>query len=218
MPTGKFVSYVRVSTIRQGQSGLGLDAQRKAISDYLNGGSWELLGEYVEIESGKNNDRQELQQALQLCRMTGATLIIAKLDRLSRNLHFISSLQQSNIEFLACDMPTANRFTVHILAAVAQHEREMISARTKAALQAAKARGTVLGTPGNLTSDGVRRGCRNSAIFRKKKAYEFAAQLASVIQEFQIRGLRLQQKNLTQEIFSPRPAKPTDGLLQRCVM
>lgn len=189
----KAVAYKRVSTSRQGQSGLGLDAQQKAIGDYLGRGGWELLGEFIEVESGKLNDRQELQKALHLCRMTGAVLIIAKLDRLSRDLHFISSLQKSNIEFLACDMPTANRFTVHILAAVAQHEREMISDRTKKALQAAKARGTVLGTPGNLTFDGGMKGCRNSAISRKQKAYEFAVQLAPVIHDFQQKGLRFKQ-------------------------
>lgn len=191
MPNGKFVSYMRVSTVRQGVSGLGLDAQKKAIADYLNGGSWELLAEFVEIESGKNDTRQELQKALRLCLMTGATLIIAKLDRLSRNLHFISSIQKSNIEFVACDMPAANKFTVHILAAVAEHEREMISQRTKAALQAAKMRGTKLGNHSNLSEEALRIGRKLGVLARQRKADNFALQIAPIICEFQGQGLTL---------------------------
>jgi len=133
MAKGKFIGYIRVSTDKQGKSGLGLEAQRKAIMDYLNGGSWELIAEYVEIESGKIDERVELQKALKHCNMTGATLVIAKLDRLSRDSHFIGSVMKSGIEFIACDMPAANKFTIHILAAVAEHEREMISTRTRAA-------------------------------------------------------------------------------------
>ena len=147
MARGKFIGYLRVSTEKQGQSGLGLDAQRKAIEDYLNGGRWELLAEYVEIESGKRSDRPELAKALAHSKATGATLVIAKLDRLSRNVAFISNLMESGVEFVAADMPMANRLTVHVLAAVAEHEREMISQRTSAALAAAKARGAKLGNP-----------------------------------------------------------------------
>ena len=147
MARGKFIGYLRVSTEKQGQSGLGLDAQRKAIEDYLNGGKWELLAEYVEIESGKRSDRPELAKALAHSKATGATLVIAKLDRLSRNVAFISNLMESGVEFVAADMPMANRLTVHVLAAVAEHEREMISQRTSAALAAAKARGAKLGNP-----------------------------------------------------------------------
>jgi DNA invertase Pin-like site-specific DNA recombinase len=147
MARGKFVGYLRVSTEKQGQSGLGLEAQRKAIEDYLNGGRWELLAEYVEIESGKRSDRPELAAALAHSKTTGATLVIAKLDRLSRNVAFISNLMESGVEFVAADMPMANRLTVHVLAAVAEHEREMISQRTTAALAAAKARGVKLGNP-----------------------------------------------------------------------
>ena len=137
---GRFVAYHRVSTERQGKSGLGLDAQRKAILDYLNGGAWELSAEFVEVESGKHSDRPQLVAALEACRKQKAKLVIAKLDRLSRNLAFIATLMESGVEFVAVDNPHANKLTVHILAAVAQHEREMISERTKAALQAAKAR------------------------------------------------------------------------------
>src|SRR5919205_517927 len=145
MATGTFVSYLRVSTARQGRSGLGLEAQRQAVTDFLNGGNWHLAAEVVEVESGKRNDRPKLAEALRLCRLHGAVLIIAKLDRLARNVAFISNLMESRVEFTAVDFPQANRLTVHILAAVAEHEREMISQRTKAALAAAKARGTQLG-------------------------------------------------------------------------
>jgi DNA invertase Pin-like site-specific DNA recombinase len=147
MARGKFIGYLRVSTEKQGLSGLGIEAQRKAIEDYLNGGRWELLAEYVEIESGKRSDRPELARALAHSKATGATLVIAKLDRLSRNVAFISNLMESGVEFVAADMPMANRLTVHVLAAVAEHEREMISQRTIAALAAAKARGVKLGNP-----------------------------------------------------------------------
>jgi DNA invertase Pin-like site-specific DNA recombinase len=147
MATGKFVSYLRVSTDKQGHSGLGIEAQRKAVDDYLNGGNWQLLQEYVEVESGKRSDRPQLTAALAYAKATGATVVIAKLDRLARNVAFISNLMESGVEFVAADMPMANRLTVHVLAAVAEHEREMISQRTKAALAATKARGTKLGNP-----------------------------------------------------------------------
>jgi DNA invertase Pin-like site-specific DNA recombinase len=145
MPNGRFVSYLRVSTTQQGVSGLGLEAQRAAVAGYLNGGDWKLLKEVVEVESGKRTDRTELAAALRLCRQQKAVLIIAKLDRLARNVHFISGLMESGVEFVAVDMPEANRFVVHIMAAVAEQEAEAISKRTKAALAAAKERGTKLG-------------------------------------------------------------------------
>ena len=122
MAYGKFVSYLRVSTARQGISGLGLEAQREAVASYLNGGRWSLVQEVVEVESGKRNDRPAIAEALRLCRLHRATLIIAKLDRLARNVHFISSLMEFGVEFIAADFPQANRLTVHILAAVAEHE------------------------------------------------------------------------------------------------
>lgn len=145
---GRFVAYYRVSTDRQGRSGLGLDAQRKAVSDYLNGGDWQLVGQFTEVETGKKNERPELDRALALCRKQKAKLVIAKLDRLSRNLAFIAALMDAGVEFIAVDNPHANKLTLHILAAVAQHEREMIADRTKAALRAAKARGVKLGRHG----------------------------------------------------------------------
>ena len=154
MAIGRFVAYYRVSTDRQGKSGLGLEAQREAVQSYLNGGSWTLAAEVTEVESGKRNDRPELDRALGLCRLYGATLVVAKLDRLARNVAFISKLMESGVDFVAVDFPQANRLTVHILAAVAKHEAAMISQRTKAALAAAKARGVKLGNPANLRATG----------------------------------------------------------------
>ena len=147
MTHGKFVAYYRVSTDRQGRSGLGLEAQQRAVSEYLHGGPWELVGEYTEVESGKRSDRPELAAALAACKKRKATLIIAKLDRLARNVHFISGLMDSAVEFVAVDFPQATRLTIHILAAVAEHERDMISQRTKAALASKRARGFTLGSP-----------------------------------------------------------------------
>ncbi len=137
---GKFVAYYRVSTAKQGASGLGLEAQKAAVRQYLNGGSWDLVGEFEEVESGKRADRPALARALERCELTGATLLIAKLDRLSRNSSFLNNLMEHGTKFVACDMPNANNLTVRILAAVAQEEREAISARTKAALGTIKAR------------------------------------------------------------------------------
>lgn len=145
MASGRFVSYLRVSTQKQGCSGLGLEAQREAVAQYLNGGSWQLAAEFVEVESGRKSSRPQLAAALAMCRLTGATLIIAELDRLARNVHFLLGLPKSCADFVAVDMPTANRLTVGIMALVAEEEASAISARTKAALAAAKARGTELG-------------------------------------------------------------------------
>src|SRR6202047_80805 len=135
----RYVAYYRVSTDRQGRSGLGLDAQQKAVQDYLNGGDWSLVAELTEVETGKRSDRPELAKALALCRKHKGKLVIAKLDRLSRNLAFIATMMDSGVEFVAVDNPHANKLTLHIFAAVGQHEREMIAERTKAALQAAAA-------------------------------------------------------------------------------
>lgn len=140
-----YVAYCRVSTDKQGRSGLGLEAQQAAIQSHLRPGDTLLQPPYVEVESGKRADRPQLQAAIERCRRTGATLLIAKLDRLARNVAFISNLMEGGVEFEAVDFPKANRLTVHILAAVAEHEAKMISERTKAALAAAKRRGTKLG-------------------------------------------------------------------------
>src|SRR5580693_783048 len=145
---GKFVSYLRVSTKRQGESGLGLEAQRAAVEAFLNGGRWKLVEELVEVESGKHDhNRPALHKALEACKVYGATLVIAKLDRLSRDAHFLLGLQKAGVKFVAADMPEANEMVVGIMALVAQAERRTISARTKAALAAAKARGVKLGGP-----------------------------------------------------------------------
>ena len=143
--TGKFISYLRVSTQRQGKSGLGMEAQREAVAGYLNGGKWTLIQEVVEVESGKRSDRPELARALSLCRLHRATLLVAKLDRLARNVAFISALMEAGVKFVAVDLPAANELTVHIMAAMAEYEAKAISARTRVALAAAKARGTQLG-------------------------------------------------------------------------
>ena len=176
MAVGKHVAYYRVSTAKQGRSGLGLDAQRKAVADYLNGGSWELIGEFVEVESGKIDQRPQLEQALSMCELTGATLVVAKLDRLSRNVAFLAALQDSDARFIAADMPEANELTIHIMAAVAQAERKAISRRTKEALAAAKARGVKLGgNRGNL--DDLRKGPAVSAAVRSRASGERAAKV-----------------------------------------
>lgn len=144
-----FVSYLRVSTAKQGRSGLGLEAQKEAVNAHICHERGDLLAEYVEVESGKKGaeDRPQLAKALEHCRLTGATLIIAKLDRLSRDAHFLLGLQRSSICFICADMPQANELTVGIMALVAEEERKAISRRTKEALAAAKARGVKLGCP-----------------------------------------------------------------------
>jgi DNA invertase Pin-like site-specific DNA recombinase len=146
-----YIAYFRVSTTRQGESGLGLEAQRESVRRFLasqHAGAEQSVGEFTEVESGKRStNRPQLQAALTECRKLKATLVIAKLDRLARNVHFISGLMEAGIEFVAVDMPQANKLTVHIMAAMAEFEAKAISERTKAALAALKARGTQLGNP-----------------------------------------------------------------------
>ncbi len=150
MANGKAVAYYRVSTAKQGQSGLGLEAQTAAVAAYLKANSLELVAGLTEIESGKVNDRPKLAEAVALAKRNKAVLVIAKLDRLARSVCTIANLLEAGIEFVAADMPFANRLTIHLLAAVAEHEAAMVSTRTKAALAAAKARGMVLGNRTNL--------------------------------------------------------------------
>ena len=146
----RFVAYLRVSTARQGVSGLGLEAQSAAVGQYVAAVSGEVVAEFVEVESGRKSDeaRPELARALAECKRTGARLLVAKLDRLARNVHFVSGLMQSKVKFVACDLPEANDLTIHIMAAFAEHEAKRIGERTKAALAVAKAKGTVLGATG----------------------------------------------------------------------
>ncbi|QIJ76506.1 recombinase family protein [Methylobacterium sp. NI91] len=179
MMAGAYVSYLRVSTDRQGRSGLGLEAQRRAVTDYLDGGRWTLISELVEIESGARNDRPRLAEALALCRLHGATLLITKLDRLSRDAHFLLGLQKAGVRFVAADMPEANEMVVGIMAVVAQAERKMISARTRAALAAVKARGKTLGNPANLANQAA--GRERSAAVRIEAADRRAADLAPIV-------------------------------------
>ena len=149
--TKLFIAYYRVSTERQGQSGLGLEAQREAVARYLsavNAGDDQPVAVYTEIESGKrSHNRPQLLAAIEHCRRIKATLVIAKLDRLARNVHFISGLMESKVAFVAADMPDANKLTVHVMAAMAEWEAAAISTRTRQALAAAKANGTELGNP-----------------------------------------------------------------------
>lgn len=192
MTVGKYVAYYRVSTVKQGASGLGLEAQQASVRSFLNG--MQPIEEVIEVESGKHNDRPKLAHALALCRIHNATLIIAKLDRLARNVAFISNLMESGVEFTAVDFPQANRLTVHILAAVAEHEAVMISQRTKAALAACKARGVVLGgdRAGVLASNAVK-GAKASAIKRQEKAGKRASDLLPVIRAIQSEAASLRQ-------------------------
>ncbi len=188
MAIGKYISYLRVSTPKQGRSGLGLEAQRKAVADYLNGGRWKLIEEVQEIESGKRNDRPELARALALCRIHKATLVIAKLDRLARNVAFISNLMDAGVEFVAVDLPQANKLTVHIMSAMAEYEADAISTRTKAALAAAKARGVKLGgNRGKIASQAVT-GAKASALVRLAKVRKRNADLLPFIQAAREKG------------------------------
>ena len=187
--THRFVAYERVSTARQGASGLGLEAQRKAIDDFAASRGATLLGRFTEVESGRKADRPELAKALDLARLTGSTLLIAKLDRLSRNAAFLLTLRDSGVSFLACDMPEANDLTVGIMALVAEAEREAISRRTKEALAAAKARGVKLGNPNGAAA--LRRAGEGGEALREtvaRNADDFAADLAPVNAEIRSGG------------------------------
>ena len=187
--TGKFVAYYRVRTGKQRISGVGLEAQRDAVADYLNGGRWTLLEEYTEVEPGKNSDRPQLALALALCRLHKATLIVAKLDRLARNLHFLSGLMESGVDFIACDIPTANHLTIHVLAAVAEAEAHAISERTKAALKAAKARGVMLGgDPRNLTAKVRAKAHKRSIEVRQRAARKRVQDLGPIIKSIREAG------------------------------
>jgi DNA invertase Pin-like site-specific DNA recombinase len=177
---GRFVTYYRVSTDKQGRSGLGLEAQQAAVRNYLDGATWELVGEFTEVESGRKSERPELARALALCKKRKATLVIARLDRLARNVHFISGLMEAKVKFVACDMPEATPFMLHIYAAVAQEEARAISARTKAALAAAKQRGVRLGATG-----------AERAKRFKAEAKARAIELAPILSDLKKQGLSL---------------------------
>ena len=187
MAEGKWISYQRVSTQRQGKSGRGLAAPRASVADFLNGGNWTLIKEFVEVESGKKADRPELAKAVQACRAHGAKLVIAKLDRLSRDAHFLLGLEKAGVDFVAADMPNANRLTVGIMAMVAEEERRLISRRTKDALQAAKRRGVKLGGDRGVKPTAKARKLATEAL--QTRAAAKAADLAPIIAELQAAGV-----------------------------
>jgi len=203
MADGKFIAYYRVSTARQSASGLGLEAQRKAVADHLNGGDWQLLGEYTEVETGKGSNalarRPQLREAIAHARREKAVLVIAKLDRLARNVAFISTLMEGSIEFVAVDQPFANKFMLHILAAVAEDERDRISARTRAALAAAKARGVELGKHGKVL-----------ARENHQKAQRFARDVADDVAAIQADGFT-SVRAITEELNRREVPTPRGG-------
>ncbi len=186
----RVVAYYRVSTAEQGRSGLGLEAQRQAVLSLCQGRGWDVVAEYTEIESGKIAERPELAAAMHRAKVTGATLIVAKLDRLSRSIAFLSALQDSGAKFLAADMPEANELTVHLMAAVAQAERKAISTRTREALAAAKARGVTLGNPnGAAALRRAAKGNRAAVAEIRAGADTFAADLAPIIADIRAAGV-----------------------------
>lgn len=183
-----YVAYLRVSTNKQGIDGLGIAAQEQAIKAY-NGN---VIATFVEVESGRRKDRPELIKALAQCKLTGSTLIVAKLDRLARNVYFISSLMESKVDFVACDFPEASPLTLHIMSAVAEHEAKAISARTKVALAEAKKRGVKLGNP-NLTAEGRIKGNEAGIKTIKQVADDFSAKVRPVIEALQGQGKSLRK-------------------------
>jgi DNA invertase Pin-like site-specific DNA recombinase len=195
----RFVTYIRVSTQKQGASGLGLEAQQSSVTAYLRQHGGTVVQEYREVESGKANDRPQLQAALKRCRQTKSTLLIAKLDRLGRNTAFLMTLRESSVRFICADMPEADETTIGMLAVFAQHERKAISDRTKAALAAAKARGVTLGNPHLMAGT-----AKAAAIARKgltAKADAFANDLRDVIESAQSEG-KATLKDLAEHLTS----------------
>jgi DNA invertase Pin-like site-specific DNA recombinase len=197
--SSRFVAYYRVSTDRQGRSGLGVEAQRDAVGRHVASHSGELIADFCEIESGKRSDRPQLAAAIAAAKKAKATLIIAKLDRLARNVHFISGLMESGVDFVAADNPHANKLMVHLLAAFAEHEREQISQRTKDALAAAKTRGTRLG----------RNGADRLAPAYRAEAVERARQLAPVLAELKDAGMSA--RRMAAELTARGIATPSGG-------
>lgn len=187
----KTVAYYRVSTAAQARSGLGLEAQRRAVAEMCAGKGMEIIAEFTEVESGKRHDRPELDEALRRAKLTGAILVVAKLDRLSRSVAFLSTLQDSGARFIAADMPEANELTVHLLGAVAQAERKAISARTKEALRSARERGVRLGNPnGAVALRQAGKGNAAALAARRAAADERAAQLVRVVEEVRSEGAK----------------------------
>jgi len=184
----KWVAYTRVSTQRQGRSQLGIEGQKHAIAEHIRAHGGVCVAEYTEIESGRNNERPELQRALAACRMHGASLLIAKLDRLARRASFLLSLRDSGIDFVACDLQGANRLTVGILAMVAESEADAVSARTTAALAAARRRGAQLGNPANFTDQGRAKGRAAGRVALRLGANQRAADRLAHINDLRAAG------------------------------
>jgi DNA invertase Pin-like site-specific DNA recombinase len=217
-PTISVVAYFRVSTARQKESGLGLDGQRAAVAEYARAHGATVVQEYREAESGKWKDRPLLAKAIGHAKLAKATLVVAKLDRLARNVAFLSALMESEVDFVACDNPHANKLTIHILAAVAENEAHQISERTKAALAAAKRRGIKLGSarPGHWKGREHRRlagglkGLRAAALARSAKAREEYAFLLPRIKEMRHAGSSLQgiANQLNADGHATRAGKP----------
>lgn len=186
----QIVSYLRVSTARQGASGLGLEAQRTAVQGFAAAGGHTIVAELLEVESGSKADRPQLAAALVACQLRKATLVIAKLDRLARNVAFIANLMEGGVDFVACDMPHANRLTLHLMAAMAEHEREMISQRTKVALAAAKARGTRLGNPNGAAhlANGAKAAAMLSVARRKAAARVHDSAVVNILVDAKAEG------------------------------
>jgi DNA invertase Pin-like site-specific DNA recombinase len=214
MGNGKFISYLRVSTNRQGKSGLGLEGQRQAVANYLNGGDWRLIAEFVEVESGRNADRRELEAALALCHAHRAALIVANVSRLTRSVAFLSKLLSSDVEIRFVDLPAiegaTGKFLLHQMASVAELEAGMISDRTKKALAAAKARGVKLG--GFRGRAGSSDDCARARSARVLKARAHASSLAPIfarIDPTSSLSLRVLAAKLTAEGL-PTPAGSTE--------
>jgi DNA invertase Pin-like site-specific DNA recombinase len=194
MTKDKFISYLRVSTDKQGRSGLGLEAQRAAVESYLNGGRWTLAAEYVEAESGKRSDRPKLAKALAHAKAIGATVVFAKLDRLTRNVDLLRSLVASDADLVFCDLPhvppgAMGRFLLTQMACVAELEAGLISERTKAALAAAKARGVKLGNPnGARALKGKQVGNKQAVAAVKANAAQRAANLRAIVGDLRAQG------------------------------
>jgi DNA invertase Pin-like site-specific DNA recombinase len=216
MAKGKFISYLRVSTDKQGRSGLGLAAQRSAVESYLNGGRWTLVAEYVEAESGKRADRPKLAKALAHAKAIGATLVFAKLDRLTRNVDLLRSLVASDVDLVFCDLPhvppgAMGRFLLTQMASVAELEAGLISERTKAALAAAKERGVKLGNPnGARALKGKQVGNKRAVVAVKANAEHRAANLRAIVDDIHAQGIAsvrsIASELNTRGILTPRGA------------
>ena len=214
----KVVAYFRVSTKKQGKSGLGLEGQQAAVADFIRQHGGKQIGEYVEVETGKSKNRPELLKAIAHAKRSKARLVVAKLDRMARNVAFTSALMEAKVDFVACDNPHANKFTIHILAAVAEHEAEQISERTKAALAAAKRRGVKLGShrPGhwegreNRRQAGLAKAREVAAQLHRQAADESYSDLMPIIREMQQKGESLQAiaDELNEQGHTTRRGKP----------